>query len=159
MKKFLCLVVTGIMTLSLGSICMAAERDVTYGKVDAVIIDRPADEIYPVVDEKAATDGYSRASWGKGILHAEKKLGKLPSAYAETQTYSGTVYCMYAKTELIDDDSIYYETGIQYAYSVGSVYTAPLNSFTEKCDFIGKHGLQDTSSSGWQTCKTHKNYS
>ena len=29
---------------------------------------------------------------------------------------------------------------------------------TEKCTFTGKHSLQDTSSSGWQTATTSKTY-
>lgn len=158
MKRFLCLVVSGIMTLSMGSVCMAAEKDVIYDNVEEVIIDRPADEIYPAVDEKMATDGYSRASWGKGILHASNPLGDKPRAYAETQTYSGTAYCMYAQTGLIDDDGISYLTDKQTSYNISSITSATLLSPTEKCDFIGYHGLQDTSSSGWQSCETYKNY-
>lgn len=158
MKRFLCFVVSGIMTLSIGSVCMAAEKDVIYGNVEKVIIDRPADEIYPVVDEKMVTDGYSRASWGKGILHASNPLGAKPRAYAETQTYSGTAYCMYAQTGMVDDNDISFLTEKQKSYNISSITSATLLSSTEKCKFMGYHGLQDTSSSGWQSCETYKSY-
>lgn len=158
MKRFLCLVAAGIMTISMGSVCMAAEEDVVYGNEEEVIIEHRTDEAYTVVDRKMMTDGYSRASWGEGLLHVSTPLMSNPSGYAETRTYSGTAYYLYARTILIDDDSIHYDTE-KGVYSESTVCTAELLSPTKKCEFSGEHKIRDTSSSGWQECRTYKKVS
>ena len=156
MKKSLYLLISGIMILSMGNVCMAAEREMTYGNVDEVIIDRPEDEVYPVVDEKIITDGYARVSWGKGDLHVSNPLFGKPSAYAETSAFAGTAYCMYAQAGLIDNDDISYATDKAQEKWVSSINSATLLSPTKKCEFMGYHGIQDTSNSDWQTTSTYK---
>lgn len=157
MKKSLCLLISTIMILSMGSVCMAAERETVCGNVDEVIIDRPEDEVYPVADEKIITDGKARVEWGKGELHVSNPLFGKPSAYAETYAYAGTVYCMYAQVGLIDDDDISYASDKAQENWVSSITSATLLSPTKKCEFMGYHGIQDTSSSKWQETATYKN--
>ena len=46
----------------------------------------------------------------------------------------------------------------QKKMNTSSVQSSTLTAKTEKCTFTGKHSLQDTSSSGWQTATTSKTY-
>lgn len=156
MKKLLCFALTGILTMSMGVTCFAAQKNTTNGNPDEVTIERAADEIYPAVDTKSITDGYSRASWGEGVLHCTDPLFDTPSGYAETKTYSGSAYYMYAQLQLIDADSISYLSGKQEAYYTNSVVSATLKSKTEACSFHGSHGIQDTSTSSTQTAHTQE---
>ena len=137
---------------------LAAEEDVVYGNVEDVISELQADEAYYEADVQMTTDGYSRASWGKGLLWITNEEGQNPYGHAETRTYSGTAYYLYVRTVLIDDDSIHYETEKEI-YSSSSVSTGDLRSPTMKCEFRGEHKIKDTSSSGTQTCDTYKKIS
>ena len=155
MKKSIFLLISMIMILSMGSVCMAAEGDIVYGNADGVIIDRSEDDVYPVADEKIITDGHARVDWGKGELHVSDPLFGKPSAYAETYTYSGTAYCIYAQAGMIDDESNSYLTEVTKVNWASSTTSATLLSPTKKCEFIGCHGIQDTSSSKWQETSTY----
>ncbi len=137
---------------------MAAEKDVVYGNVEDVLVERKADEVYYVADRKMTTDGFSRASWGEGVMHVSGVGGENPYGHAETRTYSGTAYYLYARTVLIDDDSVHYDTE-KSVYSASTVSTGDLRSSTKKCEFKGDHKIQDKSNSGMQTCNTYKKVS
>lgn len=81
-----------------------------------------------------------------------------PKAKANTYTYSGTAYRMWARIDVIDADSISTLGPEKTGYNVSSVSTSYLESDTEECFFIGNHEIQDTSSSGVQTATTSKSY-
>lgn len=150
-KKVLSTVIAATMMFSMGSVCYAAEPLNNDDLMDQEIV-------YEIADVEEITDGRARASWGQGVLHSSDPVGANPSAYAETKTYSGTAYCMYAKTGLVDANGVSYNTEKQTAYNISTVSSATLLSPTASCDFIGYHGIQDTSSSGWQTATTGKSY-
>lgn len=157
MNRLISFAITGIMVISMGSNCFAAQKEIETGNSKEITIEKN-DEEYSVVDEQAVSDGYSRASWGQGYLHCSNPVFSNPSGYAETKTYSGTAYSMYTRLQLIDSDSISYLTAKAELKNASSVNSATLLSPTKKCSFHGSHGIQDTSSSGWQTANTQQYY-
>lgn len=129
----------------------------TSGKTFAAEI-IPTTETLPVVDQQTTSDGYARASWGQGLLHVTNPISGNPYAYAETKTYAGTAYKLTAQTVVIDSDSITDYTPVKTAYNASSVKSDTIISRTKKTFFIGKHTIQDTSSSGVQSCTTSGDY-
>lgn len=158
MKKVFCVMLTLIITMSLESVCFASDGNTIYGDAKRVTIERSEEEIYEISDVAPTTSNGAKLSWGEGILHTSNPLFGKPSAYAETKTYSGTAYCMYAQLGLVDDESISYLTDKQQANNVSTISSATLQSNTKKCVFVGYHGLQDTVNTGWQTVETGKSF-
>ncbi len=157
MRKLLSLITAMTMLVLMGNVCFAAEENQEYGDTCGVIIDQ-SKESYEVVDAKPVTDGHTKASWGQGIIHGSNPVFSHPSAYAETQTFAGTAHCMRVQLGLIDNDGNSYLTDEVEANDVSSVSSATLLSPTEKCEFMGYHGIQDIDGSEWQTCSTYKKY-
>ena len=154
MKKILCLLLAGLMFVSVPTSAFAAEKSLEEVSVQ-LNEDKQSDL---VIVEKELSDNKSRASWGKGQLYSENPLLGHPWAYGVTVTYSGTAYKLYAQTVCIDDESLLTKTEKAYASNSESATSARITSATEGCSFTGYHGLQDTSTSGWQTCETYKSY-
>ena len=118
----------------------------------------PTSEQLPAVDNPTITDGQARASWGQGIMHASNPIGDKPRAYAQTKTFAGNAYRLTAQTVLIDADSITTSTSVMVGNNTNSVKSGTILSSTEKAFFIGKHTIQDTKSSGTQSCTTSADY-
>ena len=152
MKKIIGSTLAGVMLLSMSTVCFAAESD-----VDTLSTEPTDERIYVISDESLTTNkGAREPSWGKGTLYTSNPLFSKPSGYAETTTYAGTAYSMYALLQLIDADGISYLSDKPYAYNTTSVRTSTLLSPTSRCSFHGSHGIQATSTSGWQTTHTQK---
>lgn len=158
MKKVISLALLCVMVFSFNVVGFAKEPVISTGNADSITIDRAENEIYEIVDRQTTTYKGARLSWGEGILHADNPLTGKPRAYAETKTFSGTANSMYAQVGLVDGDGISYTSSKQTAEKVSSVTSATLLSPTEKCDFIGYHGIQDTETSGWQVATTSRSF-
>lgn len=154
MKKVLCLLLAGLMFVSIPTSVFAAEKS-TEAVNTQLDEDKQSDL---VIVETEISDEKSRASWGKGQLYSENPLLGRPWAYGVTVTYSGTAYKLYAQMVCIDDESLLTKTEKKYESNSSSATSARITSATEDCSFTGYHGLQDTSTSGWQTCETYKSY-
>lgn len=116
-----------LFTLALATLLSISMSDMVFA---AEII--PTTETLPIVDTETTSDGITRVSWGKGILHATNPTTGNPYAYAETQTYAGTAYQLTAQTVAIDADSITYETSIRSLNNASTVNSATLLSPTKK---------------------------
>lgn len=104
-------------------------------------------------------DGISaKASWGYGTISATNPLTGHPKAKANTYTYAGTAYMLWARIDVIDSESISTLGPEKTGYNVSEVSTSYLVSDTENCSFIGNHRIQDTASSGQQTATTYKDF-
>lgn len=144
-KNLFALALATLLSVSMSDIVFAAEIMST-------------SEILPIVDTQTTSDGRTRVSWGKGILHATNPTKGNPYAYAETQTYAGTAYQLTAQTVAIVADSITYETSVRSLNNATTVNSATLLSPTKKVFFIGKHSIKDKSNSTPQTCTTSVDY-
>ena len=107
---------------------------------------------------ETATDGVSRASWGKGTLTHANPLGRKPWAYAKSETYAGTCYTIKARTKVVSGGYTDY-TSWATKNNASSVTSATIVARTEdNVKFTGEHRFQDTSTSGWQSATTTKSY-
>lgn len=110
------------------------------------------------VSTHAESGSSTRASWGYGTITSSNPLIGCPKAKANTYTYSGNAYMLWARIDVIDSDSISTLGPEAIDYNRDNVSTLYIVSNTEKCFFIGNHKIQDTSSSGTQTATTNKSY-
>lgn len=83
---------------------------------------------------------------------------QLPAVDNQTITFAGNAYRLTAQTVLIDADSITTSTSVMVGNNTNSIKSGTILSSTEKAFFIGKHTIQDTKSSGTQSCTTSADY-
>lgn len=147
--KFLSLLLAGCMLFSIPGGVQAQENT----ESETIVWE----ESVPV-PTSSESGGSARASWGYGNITSSNPLTGCPRAKANTYTYSGTAYMLWARIDVIDDNSISTLGPQKTGYNVSSVTTSQIISDTEKCFFIGNHKIQDTSSSGVQTATSNKSY-
>lgn len=104
------------------------------------------------------SDGITRASWGEGELICKNSLLGKPQGYAKTSTFAGTAYKLTAKVIIVDNNGGIDSSATKTETNSSSAISATLVSKTASCEFLGKHEIQDTKSSGWQFADTSVTY-
>lgn len=150
LRKLLSIMLVGAMMLSMTVTAHAQEIETE----EEIIWEETAPT--PTSSEGSVA---ARASWGYGTITSSDPLFSHPKACANTYTYAGNAYRLYAQINLIDADSFSILGPEITGYNISSVSTAYIESPTEKCDFTGVHEVQDTESSVTQYAYTHKRYS
>lgn len=151
-KRLLSLLMTGFLFLNVAGE-VHAQENVENKESETIVWEETAPA--PTM----STDGISpRASWGYGNITSSKPLTGYPKAKANTYTYAGTAYRLWARIDVIDSNSISTFGSEKTGYNASSVSTNYLVSDTKKCFFIGHHEIQDTKSSSTQTATSEKSY-
>lgn len=103
-------------------------------------------------------DSTKAASWGKGTLHYKDFPGSYPQAYSITETHAGNVYRITSQVASSNNGLGTTTSTKGDKYNTNIVQCGGLVSKTEKTTFTSTHGLQDTSTSGWQYASNEKVY-
>lgn len=152
MKKVILCVTTFILTAGIlgeASLASAATKE-----------DNSTDGISVVSVGTTASDsiGARAVSWGEGILTSNDPLFGKPWGYGKTRVFAGTAYKLTAKIKS-DNDGLGESASITKTLSnTTSVQSDTITSKTESTVFTSNHGIQNTSSSGWQYATVQKSY-
>lgn len=115
--------------------------------------------IFKTVDvENTRSLNKSSDAWGRGSIKATDPLGTKPQAYAITEVYSGSAYCVKAQIFCDDDNGDTYSSVQVNEKNVSYVESAKISSKTSGCKFRGEHWIQLISGGGWQSANTSKSY-
>lgn len=141
---------TFALSLLCGSLCLASPI------AHAAEFEGPDNGIQQTVI--SASDGRTRASWGKGILTHANPLGRKPWAYATSKTHAGNCHTIRARTSVVSGGYADY-TSWNTQYNASSATSGTLIARTESSvTFNGEHEFRDSASSAWQYARTSASY-